>query len=159
MSNYQYWSNFFNIDGKNRCKNAHKESSFLFITYTDVIPGIMLTHAANLDCTRPLKQYRTIYYRPQTKFGVRSCFTRECHSVLGGGLPTGGGGVLHRGGGVLHPGGSAYRRGSAYTGVCPRGEGGYWADPPELEKRAVRILLECFLVLIKMSFSFFCQPL
>ena len=60
-----------NFEGQNRCKNAHKESSFLFITYTDVIPGIMLTHAANLDCTRPLKQYRSIYYRPQTKFGVR----------------------------------------------------------------------------------------
>ena len=40
-----------------------------------------------------------------------------------------------RGGGCLPTGG----------GGLPMGEGG-WADPPELEKRAVRILLECFLV-------------
>ena len=44
--------------------------------------------------------------------------------------------------GGLHPGGSASRgeRGSA------SGDGGV-ADPPELEKRALRILLECFLVI------------
>ena len=46
-----------------------------------------------------------------------------------GGLPTGDGVCI---------GGSASRG----MGVCL--QGGWWEDPPELEKRAVRILLECF---------------
>ena len=63
-------------------------------------------------------------------------------------------GPLLRGRGALPPGGSPFR-GSASRGVCLQGghiQGeclphGVWADPPpELEKRAGRILLECFLV-------------
>ena len=75
----------------------------------------------------------------------------------GGGLPPVG--SASRG---LHPGGSASTGGSAYRGgVCIQesasreqsaynGEG--WADPqPELGKREVRILPECFLVENRMA--------
>ena len=76
---------------------------------------------------------------PQTKFGVRLCFNRclsahRGHGVcLQGGLPMG---DLHRG--SLHPRGLPRE-------VCIWGD---WTDLPypELEKQAVRILLECFLV-------------
>ena len=59
--------------------------------------------------------------------------------------------------------GGCAKRGSAYRGVCiqrvvyiQRGlSGGVciglgWVDPPELEKRGVRILLECFLIIIEL---------
>ena len=89
----------------------------------------------------------TYYYRPQTKlwegnvftcvclstsgggrFGFPPCITGHMTSIPGRGLPTWwvciGGGLPTRGG--LYP--------------------GEWADipPPELGKRAVRIILECF---------------
>ena len=35
---------------------------------------------------------------------------------------------------------------SSGQGLCPGSVEGFWDPPSELEKRAVRILLECFLV-------------
>ena len=98
----------------------------------------------------------TSFHRPQTKSGQGNVCTSVCHSVHrgGGSFPaciTGHMTSIHRGWllsmhhrphdqypgrGGLHP-----RRG------LPMGK--WWADTPllpELEKRAVRILLECFLV-------------
>ena len=62
--------------------------------------------------------------------------------MWGGGLPTGGESASR---------GSAYGRGCLHAGwgVCIQGglhPGEGWADPPpELEKRVISILLECFL--------------
>ena len=63
-----------------------------------------------------------------------------------GGLHPGGGG-LHPGGGGLHPGGLHLGE----VGLHPGGGGLHLGGlgrpyPPELGKRAVRILLQCFLV-------------
>ena len=52
-----------------------------------------------------------------------------------------GGGGLHPGGGGLHPGGGGLHPGK---GVCNQGLDSL--PPPELGKRALCILLECFLV-------------
>ena len=65
--------------------------------------------------------------------------------------------ILFTKGGVYLPGGGpAYRRGLYPWGSVSKGGmgrpagsalgGGIWQTPPELEKWAVRILLECFLV-------------
>ena len=94
-------------------------------------------------------------------YDVTSCLTAWSHVPSGGlcawshvpswgDVPTGGGG-LPTGGGA-----SAYRGGE---GLCTGGGGlpmgGGWAEPPlKLQKRVVRILLECFLVVFMRIPSF-----
>ena len=89
-----------------------------------------------IHCTKELLQ-RLIndYYRLQTKFGARQCFY-TCVSFCSPGV-----------------GFPACITGHMIRGVCIRGGGG--ADPPAeihgilqdtVNKRVVRILLECFLV-------------
>ena len=90
----------------------------------------------------------TVYERPVRILLECILVPQASASVHGGG-----GWWLPRGG--LPPGGSASRgRGSASRGVCLQGGvciQGVWADPPKalrdtVNKRAVRILLECILV-------------
>ena len=72
---------------------------------------------------------RSVHYRPQTKLQEGNDFTGVCHSVHGGIGP--------------------YPPMGPYPGdVSPPPPGPY---PSEPQRRAVRILLECFLVLEKNS--------
>ena len=94
-------------------------------------------------------QSRFIFYRPQTKFREGNVFAPVCHSVnRGGWLPS-----MHyrpHDQDLAGEGESAFRgRGLTTKGPAGLTTGGL-AIPlslPELGKRAVRILLECYLVL------------
>ena len=69
---------------------------------------------------------------PKWSLGQGNIFTCVCHSVqMGSGFP------------ACITGHMASIGGSAFRGVCLQG---VRQPPPKLEKRAVRILLECFLV-------------
>ena len=111
----------------------------------------LVTQCHKFDSCVKIHCYNKLCYEVWVKGNV---FTLVCHSVHGGGgLPTRG---LHPGGVCLQEGRVfAYRGsasgGSAYRGICLQWVclQGWSAHPPipELEKRAVCILLECFLVL------------
>ena len=108
------------------------------------------------DLNSKLQSHLTSY-RPQTKLREGNVFTGVRDSVHGGGPGLGGclvwgvsapGGCLVQGG-VSAPGGIAWSRGvSALGGGVPGG------DPPRrLLLQAVRILLECILVLVEFRYT------
>ena len=81
---------------------------------------------------RPAKDYTVQHkninhYRPQTKLREGNVFTPVCHSVQGGVYPS-----------------MQWAKWGCVTGVC--NQGGVQPPPQPVNKRAVRILLECFLV-------------
>ena len=79
------------------------------------------------------------FYRPQTKFGARNYFQKRLSFCSRWGVYASRTVCLQGG---LHPGGG----GSAYGGgVCTRVR----PNPTTTEKRAVLILLECFLINLK----------
>ena len=109
-------------------------SNFLHITRSVLAINYRLNQI--LLCTYPAIHKNIFYllatfsdnnYCPQAKFGARLCFYSRVSFCSWGEV-----GGLHLWGVGCPQGGSASRGG--------------WVDPPESEKRAVCILLECLLV-------------
>ena len=96
---------------------------------TMIIPYTIATSSKDI-CWKSV----SIITARKRSLGQDNVFTRVCHSVHGGGLP---GGICLQMGGCLREG---LPRGG---GSASRGNG----QTPQPEKWAVRMLLECFLVL------------
>ena len=106
----------------------------------------MTVQRMEFDIFKPSKYfYHQHNYRPQRSWGKVMFFTGVCDSVNGGGVPGPGGGVPGPGGCLL-PGGLL--PGGQSRGVSAPGGGAWWRPPPGRPVlQAVRILLECILVL------------